>query len=125
MKGVQCYELFGGMALKNHAFSFSFFVYPVLQMQNSSQIILINIFKGFVITILLRDSEYRVQFKTVYILSYGFLAMMPSRHSKYGVHLNSTYIHFNHVYLLSLLFNRLNVVAWEQILRMQMRLINV
>ena len=25
MKGVQCYELFGGIALKNHAFSFSFF----------------------------------------------------------------------------------------------------
>ena len=25
MKGVQCYELFGGIALKNHTFSFSFF----------------------------------------------------------------------------------------------------
>ena len=25
MKDVQCYELFGGIALKNHAFSFSFF----------------------------------------------------------------------------------------------------
>ena len=24
MKGVQCYELFGGIALKNHAFSFSY-----------------------------------------------------------------------------------------------------
>ena len=24
MKGVQCYELFGGIALKNHAFSFHF-----------------------------------------------------------------------------------------------------
>ena len=24
MKGVQCYELFGGIALKNHAFSFFF-----------------------------------------------------------------------------------------------------
>ena len=23
---VQCYELFGGIALKNHAFSFSFFI---------------------------------------------------------------------------------------------------
>ena len=23
MKGVQCYELFGGIALKNHAFSFT------------------------------------------------------------------------------------------------------
>ena len=23
MKGVQCYELFGGIALKNHTFSFS------------------------------------------------------------------------------------------------------
>ena len=27
MNGVQCYELFGGIALKNHAFSFSFFHY--------------------------------------------------------------------------------------------------
>ena len=25
MKGVQCYELFGGIALKIHTFSFSFF----------------------------------------------------------------------------------------------------
>ena len=25
MKGVQCYERFGGIALKNHTFSFSFF----------------------------------------------------------------------------------------------------
>ena len=24
MNGVQCYELFGGIALKNHTFSFSF-----------------------------------------------------------------------------------------------------
>ena len=24
MKDVQCYEIFGGIALKNHAFSFSF-----------------------------------------------------------------------------------------------------
>ena len=24
VKGVQCYELFGGIALKNHAFSFFF-----------------------------------------------------------------------------------------------------
>ena len=26
MKGVQCYELFGGIAIKNHTFSFSFFM---------------------------------------------------------------------------------------------------
>ena len=26
MKGVQCYELFGGIALKNHTFSFHFFI---------------------------------------------------------------------------------------------------
>ena len=31
VKGVQCYELFGGIALKNHTFSFSFFLcYPVI-----------------------------------------------------------------------------------------------
>ena len=32
VKGVQCYELFGGIALKNHAFSFfifSFFIYSL------------------------------------------------------------------------------------------------
>ena len=27
MKGVQCYELFGGIALKIHTFSFSFFFF--------------------------------------------------------------------------------------------------
>ena len=30
MKGVQCYELFGGIALKNHTFSFSFSIMLVL-----------------------------------------------------------------------------------------------
>ena len=29
MKGVQCYELFGGIALKIHTFSFSFFIYTL------------------------------------------------------------------------------------------------
>ena len=28
MKGVQCYEIFGGIALKNHAFSFFSFSSP-------------------------------------------------------------------------------------------------
>ena len=28
MKGVQCYELFGGIALKNHTISFHFIVLP-------------------------------------------------------------------------------------------------
>ena len=27
MKDVQCYELFGGIALKNHAFSYFIFIY--------------------------------------------------------------------------------------------------
>ena len=31
MKDVQCYELFGGIAPKNHAFSFSFFLIPCLR----------------------------------------------------------------------------------------------
>ena len=30
MKGVQCYELFGGIALKNHAFSFSYTDLPYI-----------------------------------------------------------------------------------------------
>ena len=30
MKDVQCYELFGGIALKNHAFSFHFFIYSCI-----------------------------------------------------------------------------------------------
>ena len=29
MKDVQCYELFGGIALKNHAFLFSFFSFSL------------------------------------------------------------------------------------------------
>ena len=31
MKGVQCYELFGGIALKNHAFSYNMIVRPHLE----------------------------------------------------------------------------------------------
>ena len=35
MKGVQCNELFGGIALKNHAFSFSFFIsYKIICVDN-------------------------------------------------------------------------------------------
>ena len=30
MKGIQCYELFGGIALKNHTFSFSFSSFIVI-----------------------------------------------------------------------------------------------
>ena len=30
VKGVQCYELFGGIALKNHAFSFFSIIAPTL-----------------------------------------------------------------------------------------------
>ena len=30
MKGVQCYELFGGIALKIHTFSFFFFIFNVV-----------------------------------------------------------------------------------------------
>ena len=30
MKGVQCYELFGGIALKNHTFSFFFIINKAL-----------------------------------------------------------------------------------------------
>ena len=30
MKGVQCYELFGGIALKNHTFSFSFSIMNIM-----------------------------------------------------------------------------------------------
>ena len=40
MKGVQCYELFGGIALKIHTFSFSFSM-------NSGDILLQNISKLF------------------------------------------------------------------------------
>ena len=32
MKGVQCYELFGGIALKNHTFSFSFFFFITINL---------------------------------------------------------------------------------------------
>ena len=38
MKGVQCYELFGGIALKSHAFSFSFilsYVKPLFVINDS------------------------------------------------------------------------------------------
>ena len=31
VKGVQCYELFGGIALKNHTFSFSYYVLMYLK----------------------------------------------------------------------------------------------
>ena len=34
MKGVQCYELFGGIALKNHAFSFFFSLHNHQQQHN-------------------------------------------------------------------------------------------
>ena len=30
MRDVQCYELFGGIALKNHSFSFSLFAFSIM-----------------------------------------------------------------------------------------------
>ena len=47
MKGVQCYELFGGIALKNHTFSFSFSLSYgfMLKMWNCSQIM--NVVIGY------------------------------------------------------------------------------
>ena len=36
MNDAQCYELFGGIALKNHAFSFSFSFADDLQLQMSA-----------------------------------------------------------------------------------------
>ena len=36
MKGVQCYELFGGIALKNHAFSFHFIEENVLKINGDA-----------------------------------------------------------------------------------------
>ena len=41
MKGVQCYELFGGIALKNHAFSFHFHICAIKY--DNVNIIVINI----------------------------------------------------------------------------------
>ena len=38
MKGVQCYELFGGIALKNHTFSFS------LHQLFNAKVLLISLF---------------------------------------------------------------------------------
>ena len=44
MKGVQCYELFGGIALKNHTFSFFFFSYRIAKyIQLAEDIIIIII----------------------------------------------------------------------------------
>ena len=38
MKGVQCYELFGGIALKNHAFSFLPLYYLCIQNRHSNEL---------------------------------------------------------------------------------------
>ena len=38
MKGVQCYELFGGIALKNHAFSFFFISIKVMSFFSNSDV---------------------------------------------------------------------------------------
>ena len=53
MKDVQCYELFGGIARKNHAFSFSIsslifgvcfaYVMPMLRKQHVAVLLLVGI----------------------------------------------------------------------------------
>ena len=42
MKDVQCYELFGGIVLKNHAFSF-FFHFQLYRMLKTGQSVLLEI----------------------------------------------------------------------------------
>ena len=42
MKGVQCYELFGGIALKTHTFSFSFF-HPTNHVKFADDTVLIGL----------------------------------------------------------------------------------
>ena len=38
MKGVQCYELFGGIALKIHTFSFFIFIHTTCTLYHSSTV---------------------------------------------------------------------------------------
>ena len=40
MKGVQCYELFGGIALKIHTFSFFHFLYAIVYLQQFTFVML-------------------------------------------------------------------------------------
>ena len=43
MKDVQCYELFGGIALKNHAFSFHFQVRGNFQSMSTGDVMIPSI----------------------------------------------------------------------------------
>ena len=67
MKGVQCYELFGGIALKNHTFSFSF-----------SNIYLCG---DFNINLLNNDSNNQVNnlLDSIYSLGFSSLITKPTR----------------------------------------------
>ena len=44
MKGVQCYELFGGIALKNHTFSFSISTIDRMKMPSEMSKIVVTVF---------------------------------------------------------------------------------
>ena len=51
MKGFQCYELFGGIALENHAFSFHFISNDVLIERHSNKAYYFFTLNGFCFTI--------------------------------------------------------------------------
>ena len=62
MKDVQCYELFGGIALKNHTFSFSFsFIDELCSVSQSSSVEKANQYCDFLRTVLDKHSPPSLQ----------------------------------------------------------------
>ena len=65
MKGIQCYELFEGIALKNHAFSFFLFFFLGSTFPNKKILLMCNNFVAYIFTGVLHNGITLCHFFTV------------------------------------------------------------
>ena len=70
MKDVQCYELFGGIALKNHAFSFHFSLCDWQIVSSKACLVNTLIMRFYLLLYFVQTSLRKLN---VYLLSYKFL----------------------------------------------------
>ena len=70
MKGVQCYELFGGIALKNHAFLF-YFIHSCL----SPDVVYVCVFTTGIILACMLDTCYYPDLCVCHLVFFGLFLL--------------------------------------------------
>ena len=77
MKGVQCYELFGGIALKNHTFSF-FILLLISPLLAKSWNVLLNACKQFCVFFMEDERATLIAYKQYLVANKSRNCVLPS-----------------------------------------------